>query len=120
MELMASRTVSWARTDNLLNKVLECLKMLTSKSLPQGSDLQDEMQMEQDSAAHMGSILGASDPCSVLILRALQVSFVEGKKGIDRKVGGKRRWDVSKSESVCLQGLGGAHKERREEDSARG
>lgn len=88
MELMASRTVSWARTDNLLNKVLECLKMLTSKSLPQGSGLQDEMQMK-DSTAHMGSILGASDPCSVLILRALQVLFMEGKKGTDRKVRGK-------------------------------
>lgn len=93
--------------------------MLTSKSLPQGSGLQDEMQMK-DSTAHMGSILGASDPCSVLVLRALQVLFMEGKKGIDREVRGKQRWDVSKSESVCLQGLRGAHKERREEDSAWG
>lgn len=78
MELMASKTLSWARKDNLLNKTLSPLKCAHQKASTGYWGIPDEMQAEQNTAAHMGSIPQARDPDS--ILRALKVSCTEGEK----------------------------------------
>lgn len=80
MELMASKTLSWTRKDNLLSNFFESFKMLTSKSLhwvPRPSRW-SAGQAEQSTAAHMGSIQQARDPDSVL--GALKVSCNVGEK----------------------------------------
>ena len=58
MELMASKTLSWARKDNLFNQTLSSpLKCSHQKTSAESPDTQDEMQSGQSAAAHMDSLL---------------------------------------------------------------
>ena len=78
---------------------LECLHQKASTGY---RGIQDEMQAEQNTTAHMGSIPQARDPDSVL--RALKVSCIEGEK---------KPWQGNKGKTQLAKEGECIHKRRR-------
>ena len=104
MELMATKTLSWARKDNLFNQTLSSpLKCSHQKTSAESPDTQDDMQSGQSAAAHMDSFLWARDPDCVL--GVLKASFTEGERKPWQENKGKAKVAVYSKEEVCFERL---------------